>query len=582
MPSQNSQNTNKQHPVPQNVMDVEFKVIGDLSMRQFVYLAVFGGGAYGAFLTLKGNVFQWPIAIILALIALGLAFVQFGDRGMDEWIINYFKAIFRPTQMVWRKEPQILSAFSYQNLAVLKQELITLAPTTSRRKLEEYLEVSTDQYQDPLELEVSKYAKMATEAFANSPVVSTTVSVADIKPLEEPQITQPQEEITQNTEEKEQPKETTYETPTLETQKNVTEIETKTEESTPVTTTQENNLITQETKKQILDNALKETPIIKPQERVQKPKETETNQYSLEAKLYELPKLKYQGKNATPDFFGDALTTDRRTGRRFTSLLPTSGEIILPIRGERVLNLDAVEESQDQIEEKTAQLKKLLEQIKSDKNYKETIVKNLIPKEEPIRKNIPEAIVKVQVEQEAKNIVEEIKAENQRLSEEINKIQTEIKQDETTKFHKDKELKLEELEERKAQAIADYEALQQKILEMQKQLANLNATNFIPQNTGYTSSVPAPVKPNVLTGIVLDKNQNPIQGAVIIVKNQKNEPERALKTNSLGQFTISNPLENGQYTIEIANAGDLGQKYEKAFVQVLGKVIPPIEFRAVQ
>lgn len=32
----------RKHPVPQNVMDVEFKVVGDLTVRQVMYLFIGG------------------------------------------------------------------------------------------------------------------------------------------------------------------------------------------------------------------------------------------------------------------------------------------------------------------------------------------------------------------------------------------------------------------------------------------------------------------------------------------------------------------------------------------------------------
>ena len=60
MPINDIQTTNRQHAVPQNIMDVEFKIIGDLTMRQFIYLLVFGAMAYGTFTSVQ-SVFKWPL-----------------------------------------------------------------------------------------------------------------------------------------------------------------------------------------------------------------------------------------------------------------------------------------------------------------------------------------------------------------------------------------------------------------------------------------------------------------------------------------------------------------------------------------
>jgi len=93
MPIQDTaQMTVKQHAVPQNIMDVEFKLVGDLTMRQFAYIFVFGLAAYLVAQNVVG-VFKWPITIVLALIGVSLAFIPVEERGMDEWVINFLKAI---------------------------------------------------------------------------------------------------------------------------------------------------------------------------------------------------------------------------------------------------------------------------------------------------------------------------------------------------------------------------------------------------------------------------------------------------------------------------------------------------------
>jgi hypothetical protein len=123
--------SNKQHAVPQNIMDVEFKLIGDLTMRQFAYLIVCAFLAYISFTTLVG-IFKFPIALLFVMLGIGLAFIPVEERGLDEWIVNFMRAVYAPTQKIWKKEPSIPTAFLYDNLAVVKQELITLAPTSSR------------------------------------------------------------------------------------------------------------------------------------------------------------------------------------------------------------------------------------------------------------------------------------------------------------------------------------------------------------------------------------------------------------------------------------------------------------------
>src|SRR3972149_9235387 len=101
MPLKDAPQYNKQHAVPQNIMDVEFKLIGELTMRQFFYVLIFFGMAYGVFNLGILEIFKWLLIIILVMLGLGFAFIPVEDRGLDEWLVNFFKAIFDDSQRIW-------------------------------------------------------------------------------------------------------------------------------------------------------------------------------------------------------------------------------------------------------------------------------------------------------------------------------------------------------------------------------------------------------------------------------------------------------------------------------------------------
>lgn len=170
MASASIQQTNRQHAVPQNVLDVEFKIIGDLTMRQFFYIMLNGLFAYVCFLAIPNPIVKWVGIIGFFMFGTALAFMPLQERGLDEWIVNFFKAVYKSNQYVWKKDPILPSAFTYENIHVVKQEMITLAPTTSRRKLEKYLESygATKQI-DPLDIDVNKYVQKINQAYAPIP-----------------------------------------------------------------------------------------------------------------------------------------------------------------------------------------------------------------------------------------------------------------------------------------------------------------------------------------------------------------------------------------------------------------------------
>jgi len=564
MPINESQLVNKQHAVPQNIMDVEFKLIGDLTMRQFAYLLVFGGIAYGCFSLLEG-IFKWPFVTVFSLMGLGLAFFTIGDRGMDQWVVNFFKSMYSPSQKVWKKDPIVPSIFMYQNLAVVKHELITLAPTSSRRKLEEYLEYQGKTTKvDRLDIPEQEYITKVREAFANdvlyAPVdvaAPTTVSapvqeyISPVIPSIPPvTITEPRSS-TPNVSNGPQPQEVT--------QKQAPAIsQTQPAVQAPANVVPQRPTV-----------SVPQAPVAKPSLTVSAPRP----QLNIHKKHGEYVPL-------------SPITPDRRTGRIFTSLLPEQGEIVLPIRGEKVLKTSEQEYIQDDIDAKAEQLRKLINQIKTDETYKQ-VIKDTAPK--GAKPNIPSVAQPQQftpvpvapkpetkVKEEATNILEAVKSENQRLTQEIDRLKQEISRSQQEGLDKlQKQQQLQKLQQEKEHVSADVQTLQSTVTALQ-QKAYLSDVKATPPT--YAKMQPISTKPNVISGVVKNATNNALEGVVIVIKDAKGEPKRALKTNTLGQFSISTPLVNGKYIVEVDSSNKSGLIFDIISVDAKGEVIPPIEF----
>jgi hypothetical protein len=98
--------TMEQHPVPQNVTTFQFRLIGDMTLKQFWYLA---GGAVLAYICYKLPLpffFTWPLTLVCALGGIGFAFVPVEDRPMDVWVMSFFRSVYNPTQYIWEKTAQ--------------------------------------------------------------------------------------------------------------------------------------------------------------------------------------------------------------------------------------------------------------------------------------------------------------------------------------------------------------------------------------------------------------------------------------------------------------------------------------------
>lgn len=93
------------HPIPQNVTYFQFKLIGDMTLKQFLYLATGCGIAYLLLVFFAGDfpVIAWPLIIISAGLGASFAFLPIASRPLDYWLAAFLKAIYSPTKRAWRK-----------------------------------------------------------------------------------------------------------------------------------------------------------------------------------------------------------------------------------------------------------------------------------------------------------------------------------------------------------------------------------------------------------------------------------------------------------------------------------------------
>ncbi len=487
MPIKEAQKTHSQHAVPQNIMDVEFKLIGDLTMRQFTYLLVFALAAYVANLSPLGA-FKLPTVLFFILIGLALAFVPIQERGMDEWIINFIKAVYAPTHLLWKKEAILPAAFTYQNIHMVRQELITLAPTSSRRKLEEYLEKQHEEREiDPLDIPEQAFLKKVQDAFGQevrreSAVAKQDFASAAAAPVEvaveapsEPSQIFPSAPMPQESQVfvpfSASIAESQNKAPDVQANKSlaVNEQQSKPQEAPspqPVAAAVEE----QKPRPQI-------QPIIKKMQR-------EASQTTKPVKRT-FPHSNFDANQASPE---------RHVGRRFTNLLPSEGQLILPVRGEVVLQTSEQQNIEEDINKRTDQLRKLLNQIKGDDQFKGIISAADIPQDASSKQKI----------YEAEDVVNKVKQENEKLSEEIEQLKRDINNSqESDQQRQQKQALVTKLEEEKSKTNADYSALQQQVLELQRRLKEKEAafTEQPKKDPTYIKMQPITNEPNIISGI---------------------------------------------------------------------------------
>ena len=87
--------------VPQFI-DVEDKIIGPLTLRQFIYLAIAGGLIF--FLNFILEFWLWfLVSVVIAAVGLAFAFIKFNGQPLPKVVWNYFKYLINPRLYTWQK-----------------------------------------------------------------------------------------------------------------------------------------------------------------------------------------------------------------------------------------------------------------------------------------------------------------------------------------------------------------------------------------------------------------------------------------------------------------------------------------------
>ncbi len=143
----------EQHPIPQHIASYEFRLIGDMTLKQFAQLA--GGAILGLIIYALpiAGILKWPLIILFGFAGFAFAFLPINERPLSNWVFSFFKAIFLPTEFVWQKKakrpeifeplpPKPFSGVSQSKITpdkqTLNQYLATLPFTESKNPLDQW------------------------------------------------------------------------------------------------------------------------------------------------------------------------------------------------------------------------------------------------------------------------------------------------------------------------------------------------------------------------------------------------------------------------------------------------------------
>ena len=128
----------EQHPVPQQISAYHFRLVGDMTIKQFIELSAGVVVGWIIYSLPIHPIIRWPLVISSVFAGVTFAFLPLEERPLDRWLLAFIKAVYSPTQYIWKKSviiPEFFKEIKLRKVAA-KEERVGV----DRKKLEEYLE----------------------------------------------------------------------------------------------------------------------------------------------------------------------------------------------------------------------------------------------------------------------------------------------------------------------------------------------------------------------------------------------------------------------------------------------------------
>jgi hypothetical protein len=163
----------EQHPVPQQISAYEFELVGDMTIKQFAFVAA---GVIIALIFYASGLpayFKWPAIVIAGVTGILMAFVPLQERPLQTWIIAFLKAVYSPTQFLWEKKTKIPEFLILKPVPKVVEK-VPVAPKVAagRLKLTEYLTTLPSQ-PTPLDQQEGERLKNLDSLFLSVQLPST-------------------------------------------------------------------------------------------------------------------------------------------------------------------------------------------------------------------------------------------------------------------------------------------------------------------------------------------------------------------------------------------------------------------------
>ena len=124
----------QQHPLPQDISSYRFRLIGDMTIKQFASLGISIVVAIIFYSSPLPFFFKYPLSFFFLLLGVGMAFIPVQGRTLDVWIINFIRSIYSPTQYIWKQTAA--ADITSDTAAPTNAANLQTAPVVSNAKME--------------------------------------------------------------------------------------------------------------------------------------------------------------------------------------------------------------------------------------------------------------------------------------------------------------------------------------------------------------------------------------------------------------------------------------------------------------
>jgi len=190
------------HPIPQDVTGFKFRLIGSITLKQFLYLLFFGVFCVVAFILPISIIFRIPFVMFFAALGAAFAFVPVEGRPLDIMLTHFLKALPSENRYIYHKKGA--NFFAYEFLKTTNHPHPTPQQTQESEQQRKSMLISqlrNSSYRpDAQEIDFMKNIKSFFEdtAYTKNTVITPIAQVAAPTPVAHPaQVVLPQTQTAQ-------------------------------------------------------------------------------------------------------------------------------------------------------------------------------------------------------------------------------------------------------------------------------------------------------------------------------------------------------------------------------------------------